>query len=87
MPVIYYTTLDSETVRQEAMALGVEQYIIKNSASLVRLRTALDAIHEKKTKKGFFSKLLSTVVPIPDRTPVQNKSVGSAFAKSVGSRS
>jgi len=57
MPVIYYTTLDDETIRQEAMALGIEQYIIKNSASLVRLRTALDAIHERKTKKGFFSKL------------------------------
>jgi DNA-binding NarL/FixJ family response regulator len=55
--VIYHTTLDDESVRSEVMSLGAEQYIIKNSASLVRLRTALDQIHEKASKKGFLSRL------------------------------
>lgn len=55
IPVIYYTTLDDNTVRAEVLKLGAEQYIIKDSASLVRLRTALDAIHEKK--KGFLKNL------------------------------
>jgi DNA-binding NarL/FixJ family response regulator len=58
-PVIYYTTLEDDGVRDEVMALGAEQYIIKNSASLVRLRTALDILHEKMSKKGFLKKLFN----------------------------
>jgi len=57
IPVIYHTTLEDEAVRSEVMSLGAEQYIIKNSASLVRLRTALDQLHEKASKKGFLSRL------------------------------
>jgi len=57
IPVIYYTTLDDSEVRSAVMNLGAEQYIIKDSASLVRLRTALDSIAEKQSKKGFLSKL------------------------------
>ena len=57
IPVIYYTTLNDVGVRAEVMALGVEQFIIKDSASLVRLRTALDLVQEKLLKKGFFKKL------------------------------
>jgi CheY-like chemotaxis protein len=53
IPVIYFTGLDDDTVRNEVMALGAEEYIIKDSASLVRLRTALDSLKEKKSKKGF----------------------------------
>jgi len=59
IPVIYYTTLEDEGVRAEVMSLGAEQYIIKNSASLVRLRTALDVLHDKMAKKGFFQKLFN----------------------------
>jgi DNA-binding response OmpR family regulator len=59
IPVIYYTTLDDDAVRAQVMSLGAEQYIIKNSASLVRLRSALDSIHEKESKKGFFKKLFN----------------------------
>jgi DNA-binding NtrC family response regulator len=59
IPVIYYTTLDDEAIRAEVMSLGAEQYIIKNSASLVRLRAALDVLHEKESKKGFFKKLFN----------------------------
>ena len=57
IPVIYYTTLNDDTVRNEVLKLGAEQYIVKDSASLVRLRTALDTLNAKK--KGFFKKLFS----------------------------
>lgn len=57
IPVIYYTSLDDQLVRKEVMELGAEQYIIKDSASLVRLRTALDTLLAKKGKRGFFHKL------------------------------
>src|SRR5690606_12077003 len=59
IPVIYYTTLDDDAVRSEVMSLGAEQYIIKDSASLVRLRAALDNLHEKESKKGFLKKFFS----------------------------
>jgi CheY-like chemotaxis protein len=60
IPVIYYTTLDDEKVRSEVMALGADQYIIKNSASLVRLRTALDILNSKTSKKkGFLQRLFN----------------------------
>ncbi len=57
IPVIYYTTANDEVVRAAAMKLGVAQYIVKDSASLVRLRTALDLLEVKKSKKGFFKNL------------------------------
>ena len=56
IPVIYYTASDDAEIRASAMKLGVEQYIQKDSASLVRLRTALDLL-EEKSKRGFFKKL------------------------------
>lgn len=57
IPVIYYTTLDDDKLRGQVLELGAEDYIVKNAASLVRLRTALDVLHEKKSKKGFFKNL------------------------------
>lgn len=57
IPVIYYTSLTDEQVKAKVMALKAEQYIVKDPASLVRLRTALDSIHEKSGKKGFLGKL------------------------------
>jgi CheY-like chemotaxis protein len=59
IPVIYYTTLEDKTIREEVMSLGAEQYIIKDSASLVRLRAALDSLHNKESKKGFLKGLFS----------------------------
>jgi CheY-like chemotaxis protein len=58
IPVIYYTSLEDEAVKEKVMKLGVEDFITKNSASLVRLRTALDILNEKKSKKGIFKRLL-----------------------------
>ena len=54
VPVIYYTTLNDAAIRAQVMALGATDYIIKDSASLVRLRTAMDQVHEKSTKKKNF---------------------------------
>lgn len=55
IPVIYYTSLDDDKIKAEVKDLGAEEFIVKNSASLVRLRTALDAIHNRK--KSFFAKV------------------------------
>lgn len=57
IPVIYYTTLIDQAIQKEVMKLGAEQFITKDSASLVRLRTALDVLHERTEKKGFLKKL------------------------------
>ena len=57
IPVIYHTTLNDDNVKKEVMDLGAEQYILKDSASLVRLRTALDSLHEKLSKKGLLQRL------------------------------
>jgi DNA-binding NtrC family response regulator len=57
IPIIYHTTLNDDTIREQVMKSGAVQYIIKDMASLVRLRTALDTIHERENKKGFFSGL------------------------------
>lgn len=55
IPVVYYTSCTDEAVRTQAMKLGAEHFIHKNSASLVRLRTALDELNAKK--KGFLQGL------------------------------
>jgi len=57
IPIIYHTTLNDDTIRDQVMKSGAVQYIIKDMASLVRLRTALDTIHEMENKKGFFAGL------------------------------
>jgi CheY-like chemotaxis protein len=58
IPVIYYTTLDDYNIREQVRELGAEDYIIKDSASLVRLRTALDGLHQKQSqKKSIFKKI------------------------------
>lgn len=57
IPIIYYTTLNDDAIKDQVMKSGAIQYIIKDMASLVRLRTALDTIHEMEGKKGFFAGL------------------------------
>jgi DNA-binding NtrC family response regulator len=58
IPIIYYTSLDDEKIKNEVMELGAEEFIIKNSASLVRLRTTLDSLHNRK--KSFFTKVFGS---------------------------
>jgi CheY-like chemotaxis protein len=57
IPVIYHTSSTDESIKADALKLGADQFIPKDSASLVRLRTALDLIHENKKNAGFFGKL------------------------------
>lgn len=57
IPVIYHTSANDEAIRAEVEKVGVEHFIHKDSASLVRLRTTLDKLHEKASNKGFFKKL------------------------------
>ena len=57
LPVIYYTSSRDEDIKAKALKGGVEQFIIKDEASLVRLRTALDLISERLSKKGFLGRL------------------------------
>ena len=57
LPVIYYTSHDDEDTRKQVMKLGVEDYILKDSASLVRLRTALDLLNEKSSKRGILGRI------------------------------
>ena len=59
LPVIYHTTVEDEALKKQVLALGAEAYIIKNSASMVYLRTALDQVAAKAGKKGFFKRLIS----------------------------
>lgn len=56
IPIIYYTSLEDDKIKHEVLKLGAAEFIIKNSASLVRLRTALDVLHGRQ-KKGFFQRL------------------------------
>lgn len=58
LPVIYYTASEDAALRDQVLKLGVEDFIIKNSASLVKLRTTLDLLNEKTSKKGLFKRLL-----------------------------
>jgi DNA-binding response OmpR family regulator len=58
IPVIYYTSLDDEKIKAEVLESGAEEFIVKNSASLVRLRTALDNLNARK--KGLLSKLFGS---------------------------
>lgn len=60
VPVIYYTTTTDEVVKKQALKFGATEFITKDAASLVRLRTVLDLIHERKLKKkGLLSKLFN----------------------------
>lgn len=57
VPVIYHTTLNDEKIRKRAMELGAVEYIVKDSASLVRLRTVLDILQKTEKKQGIFRRL------------------------------
>jgi len=55
LPIIYHTSSIDESLKEKVMKMGAIQYIHKDSASFVRLRTALDTIHEKESKKSLFA--------------------------------
>jgi DNA-binding NtrC family response regulator len=58
VPVIYLTASRSEPVRRHVTERGVFDYIIKDDAFLVYLRTALDKLEIKQKRKSFFRRIL-----------------------------
>jgi DNA-binding response OmpR family regulator len=61
IPIIYYTSSDDTTLEARVLKLGAAQYIYKDSASFVRLRTVLDMLDIKSKKKpGFFKRLFKS---------------------------
>ncbi len=59
IPIIYYTTINDEQLKNEVLKKGAFSFIEKNSASLVKLRTCLDDIQAKKENKSFWGRLFS----------------------------
>lgn len=61
IPVIYYTSIEDHTIREKVMSLGAVSYIYKDSASFVRLRTAIDELERKRAERenrGFLKNYL-----------------------------
>jgi DNA-binding NtrC family response regulator len=56
IPVIYLSAQNDLATAVQALQFGSFDYIEKNMAAYVRLRTTVDRIHEWK-KKGFFKRL------------------------------
>jgi len=59
-PVIYHTSSEDKGLKDQVMSLGAIDYIYKDPASFVRLRTALDELERKRVeseKGGFLKKL------------------------------
>jgi CheY-like chemotaxis protein len=61
LPVIYHTTLEDDVLKKKVLALGAEAYIVKNSASMIYLRTALDNLAQKAGKWGLFRRLIAMI--------------------------
>ncbi len=57
VPVIYITSTQNKEIQGQAAKLKVNGYIIKDGASLVHLRVALDKITEQSQSKGMLGKL------------------------------
>ena len=57
VPVIYITAVDEEIIRSKTKKLKVIDYLIKDDAFLVHLRTALDKLNSKPESKGLLKKL------------------------------
>jgi len=59
VPVIYITVVNEEILRSKSKRLNVIDYILKNDAFLIHLRTALDkvaATPKKNLLKKFFGR-------------------------------
>ena len=57
VPVIYITAVDEEIIRSKTKKLKVIDYLIKDDAFLVHLRTALDKLNSKPESKSLLKKL------------------------------
>lgn len=60
IPVIYHTSSEDRTLKNKVMEMGAAEYIYKDDASFVRLRTAIDELERKRIereKAGFLKRL------------------------------
>lgn len=58
-PVLYMTSDNNPEIVEKVNASGGNKLIVKDSAFLVYLRTALDEILQKNEKKSFFKRLFN----------------------------
>jgi len=58
-PILYMTSDNNPALLEKVNAAGGNKLIIKDSAFLVYLRTALDEILQKTEKRSFFKRLFS----------------------------
>jgi len=59
IPVIYITSINEEILRKITGKLKVIDYIVKDDAFLIHLRTAMDKLKEQPKKKGLLNKIFS----------------------------
>lgn len=59
VPVIYITAINEDVLRKQVAKMKVHDYIVKDDAFLIHLRTAMDKLVEKPKKKGFLGKIFS----------------------------
>jgi DNA-binding NtrC family response regulator len=59
VPVIYMTSDTDKKLKENALRLGVFDFITKSSASLVILRTALDRIADRGNEKNWIRRIFN----------------------------
>jgi DNA-binding response OmpR family regulator len=59
IPVIYITSIDEQILRSKTAKMKVVDYILKDDAFLIHLRTALDKLTKQPEKKSLLKKLFS----------------------------
>ncbi|MEQ8364431.1 MAG: response regulator [Cyclobacteriaceae bacterium] len=60
IPVIYHTSSEDRTLKDKVIKMGAVDYIYKDAASFVRLRTVIDELERKRAERekgGFLKKL------------------------------
>ncbi len=59
IPVIYITSINEDILRKQTSKMKVIDYIVKDDAFLIHLRTAMDKLVAQPKKKGLLSKIFS----------------------------
>lgn len=59
IPVIYITSINEDILRKQTSKMKVADYILKDDAFLIHLRTALDKLTKPPEKKGLLKKLFN----------------------------
>lgn len=59
IPVIYITSINEQVLKKAAAKFKVIDYIVKDDAFLIHLRTAMDKLIVQPKKKGLLKKIFS----------------------------